>query len=76
MFRLNLGGGVVAFETEGDADRVGSVSPAELTELHWPEEVIKNVRRYQERQMHSVVEVESSPFATCGTETSDPSQSG
>lgn len=49
MFRLNLGGGVVAFETEGEADRVISVNPSELSERQWPGEVVENVRKYQER---------------------------
>ncbi|MGJ5175986.1 hypothetical protein ACQR16_33970 [Bradyrhizobium oligotrophicum] len=55
MFRLNLGGGAVAFETEGEADRIGSVDPAELTSREWPPEVVANIRRYQERLAHPMV---------------------
>lgn len=60
MFRLNLGGGVVAFETEGDADRVEHVKPAELALRQWPPEVVENVRRYQERLAHPATETEPS----------------
>ena len=55
MFRLNLGCGAVAFETEGEADRIGSVDPAELTRREWPPEVVANIRRYQERLAHPAV---------------------
>ena len=53
MFRLNLGGGVIAFETEGEADRVVSVNPTDLSERHWPSEVVENIRQYQARLVHS-----------------------
>ncbi len=52
MFRLNLGRGVVAFENEGEADRVGSVNTSELTNRHWPPELVENIRRYQEQLTH------------------------
>jgi hypothetical protein len=53
MRRLDLGRGVVAFENEGEADRVGSVSANELTARHWPPELIENIRRYQQRLIQS-----------------------
>lgn len=53
MFRHKLGGGVVAFETEGEADRVVSVNPTDLSQREWPSEVVENVRRYKERLMRS-----------------------
>jgi hypothetical protein len=53
MFRRNLGGGAVAFETEGEADRVISVNPADLSQREWPSEVVENVRRYRERLVRS-----------------------
>lgn len=68
MFRLNLGSGAVAFEIEGDADRVGSLDPAELTARKWPEEVVENYRRYRERAMHADTSAWSS---TDAAQTSD-----
>jgi hypothetical protein len=52
MFRLELGGGAVAFENEGEADRVASVQPSELSKRDWPEEVIENIKQYQYRLEH------------------------
>jgi hypothetical protein len=49
MVRLNLGSGAVAFEIEGEADRVDSLDPGELITRHWPLEVVENYRRYRER---------------------------
>ena len=57
MFRLNLGGGAVAFETEGEADRIGSVDPAELTRREWPPEVVANIRQRSESLTTSVAAV-------------------
>jgi hypothetical protein len=53
MFSFNLGSGAVAFEIEGDADRVGSLDPSQLIERHWPAEVVENYKRYKARSMHS-----------------------
>ncbi|MBY5625932.1 hypothetical protein [Rhizobium leguminosarum] len=53
MFRLNLGSGAVAFEMEGDADRVSSLDPVDLAARKWPPEVVENYRRYQERAMQT-----------------------
>lgn len=49
MFRLELGGGAVAFENEGEADRVASVRLSELTQRNWPPEVVENIKQYQHR---------------------------
>lgn len=52
MFRLELGGGAVAFENEGEADRVASVRLSELAQRNWPPEVIENIKQYQHRLEH------------------------
>jgi hypothetical protein len=53
MFRLNLGSGALAFEVEGEADRVSSLNPDDLVERNWPPEMVENIRRYQARLKHS-----------------------
>jgi hypothetical protein len=55
MFRLNLGGGAVAFENEAEANRVVAVDPAVLSGRQWPAEVVENIRRYQVRLTHPAV---------------------
>jgi len=52
MVRLDLGGGAVAFEIEGEADRVSSFDPGKLIGRGWPQEVIENYRRYRSRWAH------------------------
>ncbi len=59
MVRLDLGGGAVAFEMEGDADRVGSLDPGELIKRGWPSELVENYRRYRERSIRSSAIAES-----------------
>jgi hypothetical protein len=55
MFRLNLGGGAVAFESEAEADHVVAIDPAILSGRQWPAEVVENIRRYQVRLTHPAV---------------------
>jgi hypothetical protein len=63
MFRLDLGGGAVAFEIEGEADRVSGLDPNKLIERGWPQEVIENYRRYRNRSLHSDSEADHSAVA-------------
>jgi hypothetical protein len=69
MVPFNLGGGAVAFEIEGDADRVGSPDPTDLLG-RWPLEMVENYRRYRERTMqfdasaHSPVVVTENPSSS------------
>lgn len=53
MYRLDLGGGAVAYEIEGEADRVSALDPEKLVERGWPPEVIENYRRYRDQSMRS-----------------------
>jgi hypothetical protein len=68
MFMLELGGGAVAFEIEGEADRVGSVDPNELIKRKWPAEVVENYLRY--RSMHSETLAQSPSVVIENTSTS------
>ena len=64
MFRLNLGSGALAFEVEGEADRVRSISPEDLVERKWPPEMVENIRQYQARLKHSHADTKSQVVAT------------
>jgi hypothetical protein len=68
MFRLNLGSGASAFEVEGEADLVRSVSPDELVERNWPAEMVENIRQYQARLKRTNL---SSRFDTEAQATAD-----
>lgn len=69
MFRLNLGSGAQAFEVEGEADRVRNIRPEELVD--WPEEMIENIRQYQERLKLSDADMKSLVGETGDSETDD-----
>jgi hypothetical protein len=71
MYRLNLGGGAVAFEVEGEADRVGSLDPDELAKLGWPAEMVENYRHYRQRSLHRALPVRSSVVAAEDSSTPD-----
>jgi hypothetical protein len=47
---VQLGGGAVAFEVEGQSDRVGSLDPHELHRRGWKQEVVENYLRYKQKQ--------------------------
>jgi hypothetical protein len=64
-----MGGGAVAFEIEGEADRVTSVDPKDLPERGWPPEMVENYLQYRKRMMH--FDASTSPIV--GTE--NPSSS-
>ncbi|MBX9650967.1 MAG: hypothetical protein K2X57_28350 [Xanthobacteraceae bacterium] len=75
MFRLELGGGAVAFENEGEADRVASVRLNELVQRNWPPEVIENIRQYQKHLGHpetaSELDITTLPAAIVAEEITD-----
>jgi hypothetical protein len=57
MYRVDLGGGAVAFELE-KADRVASFNPSELRARGWTPEAIENYRRYRQRFNPSAAQAE------------------
>jgi hypothetical protein len=59
MFRLNLGSGASAFEVEGEADQVRSITHDELVARKWPAEMVKNIQQYQERLKRSRTEAQA-----------------
>jgi hypothetical protein len=64
MRRIELGGGAVAFELEGQADRIGSLDPDELARRGWKPEVVANYLRYSKQSSGPHFDVSESMGST------------
>jgi hypothetical protein len=61
MRRIELGGGAVAFELEGQADRIESLDPVELSRRGWKPKVVENYLRYSKQSNALDLDVSQSP---------------